>query len=108
MTWGGSFMNKRAFTMASITIILWASSFAGIKASLLGGYSPTHLVLVRFLVASSIFIILGLLPYPYYSLCQAYGVIYRIQPLQHIYLQYLLVFSLRRLLTRIGLWLSHQ
>lgn len=61
-------MNKRAFTMASITIILWASSFAGIKASLLGGYSPTHLVLVRFLVASSIFIIFGLLPNVHYRI----------------------------------------
>lgn len=55
-------MNRRAFTMASITIIIWASSFAGIRASLLGGYTPAHLVLVRFLVASSVFLIYSLLP----------------------------------------------
>jgi len=32
-------MNKKTFTMASITIIIWASSFAEIRASLLGGYA---------------------------------------------------------------------
>jgi len=54
-------MNRKAFVLASITIVLWASSFAGVRVSLLGGYSPTHLVLVRFLVASSIFVLYGLL-----------------------------------------------
>lgn len=54
-------MNKRAFILASITIVLWASSFAGVRASLLGGYSPSHLVLIRFLVASSVFFLYGFL-----------------------------------------------
>ena len=34
-----------------ITIVLWASAFAGIRAALVG-YSPAHLALLRFLVAS--------------------------------------------------------
>lgn len=55
-------MNKKAFALASIAIIIWASSFAGIRASLLGGYTPAHLVLVRFLVASGVFILYSLLP----------------------------------------------
>lgn len=50
-------MNKKAFIMATITVLLWASSFAGIRVSLIGGYSPSHLVLLRFLIASAVFII---------------------------------------------------
>lgn len=61
-------MNKRAFIMALITIIIWASSFAGIRASLLGGYTPAHLVLVRFLVASTVFLIYCLLPKVHFQL----------------------------------------
>src|SRR5690625_965255 len=52
-------MNRKAFILSSITIVLWASSFAGVRASLLGGYSPEHLVLVRFLVASTVFLFYG-------------------------------------------------
>lgn len=33
------------------TVVLWASSFVGIRAAL-GAYSPTHLALLRFLVAA--------------------------------------------------------
>ncbi|WP_217587234.1 DMT family transporter [Lentibacillus saliphilus] len=55
-------MNKRAMILASMVIVIWASSFAGVKASLLGGYTPAHLVLVRFLVASSVFILYALMP----------------------------------------------
>lgn len=53
-------MNKRTFLLAFSTIIVWASSFAGIRASLLGGFSSGHLVLYRFLVASAVFIIYAL------------------------------------------------
>lgn len=55
-------MNKKAFLLALFTVIVWGSSFAAIRASLLGGYSPGHLVLIRFLIASSIFIIYALWP----------------------------------------------
>ena len=55
-------MNKKAFLLALFTVIIWGSSFAAIRASLLGGYSPGHLVLIRFLIASSIFIIYALWP----------------------------------------------
>lgn len=53
-------MNKKAFLLASFAVILWGSGFAAIRASLLGGYTPGHLVLTRFLIASSVFIIYAL------------------------------------------------
>ena len=40
------------------TLTLWASAFAGIRAGLMG-YAPQHLVLLRFLVASSALLILS-------------------------------------------------
>ncbi|MFS0576610.1 DMT family transporter [Sporosarcina sp. 179-K 3D1 HS] len=55
-------MNKKAFGLALFSVIVWGSAFAAIRASLLGGYSPGHLVLFRFLIASSIFIIYALWP----------------------------------------------
>lgn len=55
-------MNKKAFIMAFITIIIWGSTFAAIRASLHGGYSSGHLVLTRFLTASSVFILYALWP----------------------------------------------
>ncbi|MUV38315.1 putative transporter [Lentibacillus sp. JNUCC-1] len=55
-------MNQRATLLAGLVIVIWASSFAGVKASLLGGYTPAHLVLVRFLVASALFMLYALLP----------------------------------------------
>ncbi|KMY52668.1 membrane protein [Bacillus sp. FJAT-27231] len=55
-------MNKKAFWMAAFTIIVWGSSFAAIRASLHGGYSAGHLVLLRFLIASGIFVIYALWP----------------------------------------------
>ncbi|WP_156290364.1 DMT family transporter [Oceanobacillus salinisoli] len=55
-------MNKKAFFLALLTVIIWASSFAGVRASLQGGYTSGHLVLVRFLIASSVFILYSLLP----------------------------------------------
>ena len=61
-------MNRKAFIMASITIIIWASSFAGIRAGLLGGYSAGHLVLVRFLVASGIFLLYAISPRAHFQM----------------------------------------
>lgn len=53
-------MDKKTFTVAFITIIAWSSGFAGIRASLLGGFEPYNLVLYRFLVASIVFLIYAL------------------------------------------------
>lgn len=55
-------MNKKAFLLASFTILLWASSFAGVRVGILGGYTAPHLVLTRFLVASGVFILYALMP----------------------------------------------
>lgn len=61
-------MDRKTFVFALITVIIWSSAFPGIRASLLGGYTPGHLVLMRFLVASTIFLILALLPNIHFSL----------------------------------------
>lgn len=55
-------MNAKAFYMALITIIIWGSTFAAIRAGLHGGYSAGHLVLVRYVIASVIFILYALWP----------------------------------------------
>lgn len=55
-------LNTRAFLLALTTVIIWGSSFAAIRASLLGGYSPGHLVLTRYLIASGVFIVYALWP----------------------------------------------
>lgn len=55
-------MSKKAFWTAVFTIIVWSSGFAGVRASLLGGYSADHLVLLRFLIASSVFLLYALWP----------------------------------------------
>ncbi|WP_174614403.1 DMT family transporter [Virgibacillus ihumii] len=55
-------MNRKAFIMAFITIIIWGSTFAAIRASLHGGYSSGHLVLTRFLIASAVFILYAVWP----------------------------------------------
>jgi hypothetical protein len=36
-------MNKKAFLLALLTVIVWISGFVVIRASLLGGYSRGHL-----------------------------------------------------------------
>lgn len=54
-------MNQKSFILAFITIIIWGSTFAAIGASLEGGYEAGHLVLVRYLIASLLFIIYALL-----------------------------------------------
>src|SRR5699024_2005542 len=58
----GMYMNKNAFLFAAFTILLWASSFAGVRVGILGGFTASHLVLTRFIVASGIFILYSLLP----------------------------------------------
>ncbi|KAB2334570.1 DMT family transporter [Cytobacillus depressus] len=55
-------MNAKAFLLALFTVIIWGSTFPAIRASLLGGYSSGHLVLIRYLIASSIFILYALWP----------------------------------------------
>ncbi|WP_438311971.1 DMT family transporter [Sporosarcina sp. FA9] len=61
-------MNRKAFFLALFTVIIWGSGFAAIRASLMGGYTPGHLVLTRFLIASSVFVIYALWPGTKFSL----------------------------------------
>lgn len=44
-------MDARTLTVLGVTILFWASAFAGIRAGL-AAYTPGHLALLRFLVAS--------------------------------------------------------
>lgn len=46
-------MEPRVLGAAFLTILFWASAFAGIRAGL-QGFSPGHLVLLRFLVAAGL------------------------------------------------------
>lgn len=55
-------MNTKAVAMALFTVIIWGSSFASIRAGFQGGYTAGHFVLVRYLVASGVFILYALLP----------------------------------------------
>lgn len=55
-------MNKKALILALITVLIWGSTFAAISASLQGGYTPGHLALFRFIIASVIFGIIALWP----------------------------------------------
>ncbi|GGF18552.1 membrane protein [Halobacillus andaensis] len=55
-------MNAKAMMLALVTIIIWGSTFAAIRASLHGGYTAGHLVLVRYLIASAVFLLLALWP----------------------------------------------
>ncbi len=43
--------DKRTLLAAAVTIVVWASAFPAIRLAL-GAYSPAHLALLRFLVAS--------------------------------------------------------
>jgi drug/metabolite transporter (DMT)-like permease len=54
-------MNKKAFTLAMLTVVIWGSAFAAIRASLQGGYTSGHLVLFRYLIASLAFVIYSLI-----------------------------------------------
>ena len=55
-------MNKKSFLLAVFTVLIWGSSFSAIRVSLHGGYTSGHLVLMRFLVASSVFVLYALWP----------------------------------------------
>jgi len=55
-------LNTKALTLALFSVAIWGSSFAAISASLQGGYSAGHLILVRFLIASIIFLFIALWP----------------------------------------------
>ncbi len=46
--------------MALLTILIWGSTFAAVGASLKGGYSAGHLVLVRYFTASIFFVFIAL------------------------------------------------
>lgn len=53
-------MNMKTLLAVAVTIVFWSSAFAGIRAGLDGGYSPGHLVLLRFLSASLVFAVYAL------------------------------------------------
>ncbi|WP_202078786.1 DMT family transporter [Caldalkalibacillus salinus] len=55
-------MNTKALAMAIITVVIWGSTFAAIRASLQGGYEAGHLVLIRYLIASFFFALIALWP----------------------------------------------
>ncbi|MFC4388460.1 DMT family transporter [Gracilibacillus marinus] len=55
-------MTIRAFLFASLTVSIWGSTFAAIRISLHGGYEPGHLVLMRYIIASLLFIVYALWP----------------------------------------------
>jgi drug/metabolite transporter (DMT)-like permease len=55
-------VSSKVFLLAFITIVIWGSTFAAIRASLHGGYSSGHLVLVRYLIASIAFLTYALWP----------------------------------------------
>jgi drug/metabolite transporter (DMT)-like permease len=52
----------KVWIAVAITLVFWSSAFAGIREGLIGGYSPGHLVLLRFLSASVVFILYALWP----------------------------------------------
>jgi len=54
-------LNWKVVSAVAVTLIFWSSAFAGIREGLLGGYTPGHLVLLRFLSASLVFIIYALI-----------------------------------------------
>ncbi|AQQ54649.1 DMT family transporter [Planococcus lenghuensis] len=55
-------MNTKAWTMALLTVLIWGTTFAAIRVSLHGGYEAGHLVLVRYLIASALFLLYALWP----------------------------------------------
>ncbi|WP_391206832.1 DMT family transporter [Psychrobacillus sp. L4] len=55
-------LNTKALILASITVVIWGSTFTAISSGLHGGYSAGHLVLVRFIIASFLFGVTALLP----------------------------------------------
>jgi drug/metabolite transporter (DMT)-like permease len=55
-------LNSKAFIVALFTVLIWGSSFAAIRVGLQGGISAGHLVLVRYLIASALFLIYAMWP----------------------------------------------
>lgn len=56
----GKSIDARTLAAAGVTLLLWASAFAGIRAGL-RAYSPQHLALLRFLVASAVLAVYALI-----------------------------------------------
>lgn len=54
-------MNWKAAIAASVTLVLWSSAFAGIRVGLAAGYTAGHVVLIRFLSASLVFVLYALI-----------------------------------------------
>ncbi len=50
-------MNGKAIAAVAVTLLFWSSAFAGIREGIEGGYTAGHLVLLRFLSASAVFVI---------------------------------------------------
>lgn len=59
---GGDYLNAKAFSLALFSVLIWGSSFAAIRVGLQGGYDAGQNVLVRFLIASALFLIFALWP----------------------------------------------
>ena len=55
-------MNAKAFSLALFSVLIWGSSFAAIRVGLQGGYDAGQNVLVRFLIASTLFLVYALWP----------------------------------------------
>ncbi|WP_033540976.1 DMT family transporter [Planococcus sp. CAU13] len=55
-------MNAKAFSLALFSVVIWGSSFAAIRVGLQGGYDTGQNILVRFLIASFLFLVFALWP----------------------------------------------
>jgi len=52
----------KTWIAVAVTLLFWSSAFAGIREGLIGGYSAGHLVLIRFLSASLVFVLYAMWP----------------------------------------------
>lgn len=55
-------MSRNVFFLGLLTVIFWASGFAAVRASLLGGFAPGQLMLFRFIIASALFLLYAVYP----------------------------------------------
>lgn len=53
-------MNGKSIAAVAVTLLFWSSAFAGIRQGIEGGYTAGHLVLLRFLSASAVFVLYAL------------------------------------------------
>lgn len=53
-------LNAKTFLAIAVTLLFWSSAFAGIREGLTGGYTAGHLVLLRYVSASLVFVIYSL------------------------------------------------